>query len=84
MDKFMLDSGISNIRKHCSANILAVVTTIVAALSMQTPTEQRSAKPADLVFAEGQGSGPPYRLWKCESNWRVNSAGQLVLLKCFG
>lgn len=59
MDKFIWDSGISNVRKHCSASILAVVTTILAALSMQTIEEQLSAKHTDLVFAEGQGSGPP-------------------------
>lgn len=29
----MLDLGISNVRKHCSANIVAVVTTILAALA---------------------------------------------------
>lgn len=54
----MLDSAISNVTKHCSANVLAVVTTILPALSMQTIEEQLSAKHTDLVFAEGQGSAP--------------------------
>lgn len=50
---------------------------------MQTTTEQLCAKPTDLVV-KGQESAPHYRLWKWESNCKVNSAGELVLLKCTG
>lgn len=78
----MLDSGISNVTKHCSANVLAVVTTILPALSMQTMEEQLSAKHTDLVFAEGQGSGPPLGCgnvrvtgrWILLENWCCSSA----------
>lgn len=58
MDNVRLDKWISNSRKHCSADVPAVVATIMAALSMQTTTEQLSAKPTDLVLAKGQESAP--------------------------
>lgn len=68
---------------NCSADVPVVVTTILATLSTQTTTEQLCAKPTDLVV-KGQESAPHYRLWKWESNCKVNSAGELVLLKCTG
>jgi len=61
-----------------------VVTTILAILSMQSTTEQLGAKPTDLLLARGQGTAPHYRLWKWESNWKMVSAGELVLLTCSG
>lgn len=67
-------------QKTLHGDIPAVVTTILAALSMQL-----SAKPTDLVLlAQGEESAPHCRLWKWESNCKVTLAGELVLLKLSG
>lgn len=66
-------------QKAVHGDVPAVVTTILAALSMQL-----SAKPADLVLAQSEESAPRCSLWKWESNCKVTLAGELVLLKLSG